>query len=476
MSLPPTPQEMLTPPDSHTSLSATLAQRIRLLLKQKQSKYSLRRFLSKLHFADLADVFHHELTPEQTQHCFSVLPPAQAALLLTSLEDRLALPLFKSLPLAKASRVIRDMPVDEAVDLLQQLDPDERRPILGGLPLDADTRQLHQLLIEAPDTAAGIMSTDYMACPVDKTVGEALQLVHHAEEKDFIYYCYLLDRDDKLVGVVSLKTLVITPDETPLNEVACFDMKTVYDSFDQELVATVFRKYYNLLAMPVVDRHDRLLGIITLDDILDVIDEESQDDLFKTSGIVMEDTATEQELIAGSVLPNVKARLPWLAITLVGQLSVAAIIAFYEPTVSQAVKAFSFLPLLCGLAGNTGTQSDTITVRGIALNHIRQGNLRQQLLREGRVGVLLGGIFSLVLGAASFALYHLWVLSALLMVYLLVAVTLSNCMGVFIAHTVKYRFNKDPAGIGGPMITTLSDVTLYLTYLLALMLLAKYVA
>jgi magnesium transporter len=253
-------------------------------------------------------------------------------------------------------------------------------------------------------------------------------------------------------------------------------MKTVYDSFDQELVATVFRKYYNLLAMPVVDRHDRLLGIITLDDILDVIDEESQDDLFKTSGIVMEDTATEQELIAGSVLPNVKARLPWLAITLVGQLSVAAIIAFYEPTVSQAVKAFSFLPLLCGLAGNTGTQSDTITVRGIALNHIRQGNLRQQLLREGRVGVLLGGIFSLVLGCASFALYHLWVLSALLMVYLLVAVTLSNCMGVFIAHTVKYRFNKDPAGIGGPMITTLSDVTLYLTYLLALMLLAKYVA
>lgn len=450
------------------STQETLSERLRVLLRQKQSKYSLRRFLMRLHFADLADVMQHNLSREEAIQCFQHLPPAQASQVLPSLEWDRKLDIIRSLTPVKASRLIHEMAVDEAVDLLQALETDERRRILGEMPVDADTQTLHQLLIEAPDTAAGIMSTDFIKVFVDATVGDALDLVLKAEEKDFIYYTYLVDRDNKLVGVVSMKTLVIHDNSTPLQDVACFDVKSVLESFDQELAANLFRKYYNLLAMPVVDNEDRLLGVITMDDIIDVIDEESQEDLFRTGGIVMDDAVEEHHIISRSVWHGVKARLPWLSITLVNQLLVASVIAFFDTTVSNAVKAFSFLPLLCGLAGNTGLQSDTITVRGIALNQVRPDNLLQQLCNEVRVSSVMALVFATSLGLISFLLYHHLLLSSLLFGYLLLSLTTSSAMGVVIATVLKYRFNKDPAGVGGPMITAIMDLSLYLLYLTTL--------
>lgn len=489
MTAPTTPPETtaLNPPPASQDVSAvtlapspnpapvaTLGERIRLLLRQKQNKYSLRRFLSRIHFADLADVMTTELSLDEAQQCFLVVPPSQAAQVVPSLDQTYALALLKAINHIRASRIIRHMPVDEAVDLLQAMTPEDRRTLLGEMPLDADTRSLHQLLIEAPDTAAGIMSTDLIKAPIDQTVGQALQLVHQAEEKDFIYYCYLIDREDRLVGVVSLKTLVIYPPETPLQEVASFELKSVLDSFDQELVANLFRKYYNLLAMPVVDSQDRLLGVITMDDIIDVIDEESQEDLYRASGIVLEDVEEERTLLAGPVWGSFKARVPWLCVTLVGQLFVAMIISTFSDTVSGLVKAFSFLPLLCGLAGNTGTQSDTITVRGIALEQIRPDNIWPQWRRELRVAWAIGGFFALIMGAVSLLQYHHWVLSALLMTYVMISISTSCTLGVWIPFVMKYRFNKDPAGIGGPFVTTLVDLTIYATYLAVLTALAKW--
>jgi magnesium transporter len=469
----------LTSPSSTLSANASspvdiLGERIRLLLRQKQNKYSLRRFLSRTHFADLAEVMVDQLSLDEAQQCFLVLPPAQAAQVLPSLDQPYCLALLKAMSHARASRIIRHMPVDESVDLLQAMGHEDRRLLLGEMPLDADTRSLHQLLIEAPDTAAGIMSTDLIKAPIDQSVGQALQLVHQAEEKDFIYYCYLVDRDDKLVGVVSLKTLVIYPPETPLQEVASFEIKSVLDSFDQELVANLFRKYYNLLAMPVVDSSDRLLGVITMDDIIDVIDEESQEDLYRASGIVLEDVEEERTLLAGPVWYSFKARVPWLCVTLVGQLFVATIIATFTDTVSGTVKAFSFLPLLCGLAGNTGTQSDTITVRGIALEQIRPDNVWQQWRRELRVALAIGGFFAMILGGVSFIQYHHGLLSALLMAYIILSVSTSCTLGIWIPYVMKYRFNKDPAGIGGPFVTTLVDLTIYATYLSVLTMLDRW--
>jgi magnesium transporter len=351
------------------TMSLQLGEKIRGLLVQR-NKFALRRLLARHNFADISDAMENVLTAEEAVFCFQYFAPQQASNVLISLDDERQVACLASLTASKAGKILRAMPADEAVDLLQKLPSDETRKILGSMPFDADTRTLHQLLLESPDTAAGIMSTDFVTIPVEGTVGEAISLVRKAEEKDFIYYIYLVDQNEKLIGVVSLKQLVVHTDDTPLNRIATFDIKSVLLSFDQALVANLFRKYYNLLAMPVVDANDIMQGIVTLDDILDVVDEETVEDMMQASGISIE-AVDERNLLSGPAYLAVKARLPWLSITMLGQLLNAGIVASFHQTVSSAVIAYSFVPLLSGLAGNMATQSDTISVRGLALSLIR---------------------------------------------------------------------------------------------------------
>jgi magnesium transporter len=435
----------------------------------------LRQFLVRLHFADLAEVLESYLSPEEAVGVFVFIAPAKAAEVLPGLSEALQQQCVLALPAAKASRLIRQMPADDAVDLLQSLLPEQRRNVLGELPLDADTRSLHQLLSEEPDTAAGLMSTEFVKLPADATVEQALHAIKQSDERTFVYYVYLIDREEKLVGVVSLKKLIMASQESLLNSVASFDMKTVLDTFDEELVVKVFRKYYNLLAMPVVDANDRLLGLVTLDDVVDVIEEQNQEERYKQSGIVLDEEADERNLLHGPVLDAVKARLPWLSVTVLGQLVTASIIGFFQPTVAKAVLAFSFLPLLCGLAGNIGTQSDTITVRGLALSVVREGNIRKRLWREVKVASLLGGVCSLVIGLASFALYRHPLLSGLLMGFVFFSACLSASLGMLLPYAISQKLKLDPAGVGGPFITTSMDLLMYTSYLGVLTVLLQYV-
>ena len=450
-----------------------LTSKIKDLLGRHQYRYSLRQFLAKIHFADLSEVLATTLNTEEVLHCIEAMAPKQSAEVLVSLPRELQRWVLVTLAPQKSSRIIRLMPADDAVDVLQELSSEECRAILGEMPVDADTHTIHQLLIEAPDTAAGIMSTHFFGLPVDTTVGDAMDRIRQAKENDFIYYVYLVDAEGRLVGVLSLKTLVICMEpKTPLQELAIFDVKQVLESYDQELVASVFRKYYNLLALPVVDLNEKLVGLITLDDVLDVIEEESQEDLYRSSGITLEDM-DERHLQSGNPLLAVKARLPWLAITLVGQLVVSSIMSMNQDTIRSETIAFTFLPLLCGLAGNMGTQSDTITVRAIALGLVSEGNVKAKILKELFVAWIIGSLFGFVLGTESFWRFHQWKLSLLLAVYCLVAVCSSAVLGLMIPYLIKQKLKWDPAGVGGPFITTTMDLSIYTSYLLLLGLLGK---
>ena len=450
----------------HETEEKPLDERIRQLLNLKQNKYTLRRFLGTLHFADLCEALDEPLTLDEAIACFTYMSPTQASRVLPGLHEERQKACLLAMSPSKASRILRQMANDDAVDVLQSLSADERRVILGEMPLDADTRTIHQLLIEAPDTAAGLMSTDFIRLPLTTTVGQAMHHIRQAEEKDFIYYLYLVDEEERLKAVVSLKKLLIhQQEETLLNHLATYDVKSVLDSFDQELVANLFRKYYNLLSVPVVDSADRLLGIITLDDVVDVIDEELQEDIYKSSGILLEEVSDERHLLSGPMLGAVKARLPWLSVTLVGQFFGAAIIAGFQGTVAQAVIAFSFLPLLSGLSGNVGAQSDTIAVRGLALEQLHPDNIRSVLWREFRVAAVMGLTFALAIGGTAFILYRHWQLSSLLFAFILIAVCTSALSGISVAYIIKTVFKKDPAGVGGPFITTGVDLILYGVYL-----------
>jgi magnesium transporter len=447
-------------------VAADLGDKIKRLLALG-NRGALRRLLARHNFADIAEVLDNGLSEEEAVTCFQFLNVGQAAQVLTSLTEERQKLCLSSLPAMMSSKILREMPADDAVDILQELDPSESSKILGEMPFDTETRTIHHLLMEEPDTAAGLMSPDFIQTSVEGTVGDALALIKRAEEKDFIYYCYLVDSEGKLVGVVSLKQLILVDESVPLQRIATFDVKSLLLTFDQELVANVFRKYYNLLAMPVVDQDEVLRGIITLDDIVDVIDEESSEDYYQASGITME-AIDEKHLLTGPMLGAVKARLPWLGVTLCGQFLAASIIAGYADTVRHAVIAISFMPLLTGLSGNMGTQSESISVRGLALGLITDASFRNLLWRELKVALTMGLTLAIGFSILSFIKYQHWELTLLLFIAITVNLCLAGSLGMLIPYTYRRVFKKDPAGVGGPFITTLMDILTFSTYLYVL--------
>lgn len=449
-----------------------LAEKIRRYLQIKNAS-ALRRLLARHNFADLAEVMESELSRDEAIATFQYLNVGQAGQVLASVNEDLQQACLSSLPSMMGSRILRTMPVDDAVDILQEMDTDDIKKLMEEMPFDTETRTLHHLLLEEPDTAGGIMSTDFIQVSIEATVGEAMALIRRAEEKDFIYYIYLVDGDDKLVGVTSLKRLLLYDDSVPLARIAEFDVKSLLSNYDQELAANVFRKYYNLLAMPVVDSDNVLRGIITVDDIIDVIEEETSEDIYRASGINLEEV-DERGLLIGPVLGAFKARFPWLSITMAGQFLGSTIIARFDETVAAAVVAISFMPMLTGLTGNMGTQTDTISVRGLSQGLITDDNIAEKLLRELKVASITGLSFGLLVGVLSWVLYQRWPLSLLLFCWITVSMCLSATLGMLVPYSVKRFFKVDPAGMGGPFITTFSDILTFLIYLSVVTMLLPY--
>ncbi len=441
---------------------AQLDEKIKRYLTTRNGS-ALRRLLTRHNFADIAEVLE-SLPPEDLVTCFQYLNIGQAAQVLTSLDQERQIACLSSLPTMMSSQILRFMPSDDAVDLLQELDTQQSQKILKEMPFDEETRTIHHLMMEEEDTAAGIMSADFLQVPVDATVGDAQEMLKQAEEKDFIYYIYLADVQEQLVGVVSLKQLILHPPETPLQKIAQFEPKYVLLTEDQELVVKQFRKYYNLLAIPVVDDRHVIQGIITLDDIIDIIDEESSEDIYLASGISLEQI-DEKNLLTGPMINAVKARMPWLMVTLVGQFLAAAVIASHSHTVATAVKTISFMPLLSGLSGNMGTQSETIAVRGLALNLITPENFKEKFVRELGVGLITGFSFAVGVAVLSFVQHRHWELSILLFCAVIFAVCLSAILGIALPYTYNALTKKDPAGVGGPLITTLLDILTFSVFL-----------
>lgn len=447
----------------HHVAPSTLHDKLKRAL-EKRNPAQLRRILNRTHFADVAEVMGQYLSNEEAVTCFQYLNMGQAAQVLLSLDDELQAHCLNTLPTLIGGKILRAMASDDAVDILQELEEADSQRLLEGMPLDEDTQAIQELLLEEPDTAAGLMTTDYIPASVDDTVGEALAKIRQADDKDFIYYVFITDDDDKLLGVVSLKQLVRCPDDMPVYRIMNADVKSVLIHYDDAFVANLFRKYDNLLAMPVIDTQNTLRGIITVDDVIEVIEEEGSEELYRASGINIEDL-DEKNLLTGPFWNAFKARFPWLCITVFAQLFASFIIAKYETTVQAMVIAVSFMPLLTGLAGNMGTQTDTITVRGLAMGLITPRNIWDKLRREWMVALTLGISFATVIGFFSYISYNDMALTTLLTVWVFGSLLLSSTVGMMIPYLYSQMFKQDPAGVGGPLITTITDLLTFSIYL-----------
>ncbi|WP_261132617.1 magnesium transporter [Bacillus sp. Marseille-Q3570] len=355
-----------------------------------------------------------------------------------------------------AAKMLGDMYADDAVDVLNDLEAEQLASYLTIMDNEA-AQEIKELLHYEEKTAGSIMTTEFVAIRANQTVTQAMEILRkEAPDAETIYYVFVVDENKKLVGVISLRDLIIAEENTLVNEVMNERVVAISVGEDQEEAARMM-KDYDFLALPVVDFQNHLLGIITVDDIVDVIDEEASEDYSKLAAVSDMDSADRSPMQAA------KRRLPWLIILLFLGTITASLIGQFEETLNQVAILAVFIPLIAGMAGNTGTQALAVAVRGIATGDTDKQDVRSLILREAGTGLITGASCGVVI---TFIVYlwqdsiYLGLLVGASILLTLIVATLAGALIPLLMHKMKI----DPAVASGPFITTINDIISVLIY------------
>ncbi|MFS0688434.1 magnesium transporter [Sporosarcina sp. 179-K 8C2 HS] len=356
-----------------------------------------------------------------------------------------------------AADMISHMFVDNAVDVLKELDKAQIASYLTLMNKEA-AAQIKSLLHYEEYTAGSIMTTEYVSIPQYSTVRSAMTILRNeAPSAETIYYVFVVDEDNRLTGVVSLRDLIITDEDTLIQSIMNERVVSVLVSDDQEDVARTTQDY-NLLAVPVVDFQQHMLGIITVDDIIDVLDEEASDDYSKLAAVSNMDSFDKTSLSAA------KKRIPWLIILLMLGMLTANLVDLFTDTISQVALLAAFIPLISGTAGNSGTQALAVAVRGIATRDVEDESKFRLLLREAGTGLITGLICAIFVVGLIFIWKHEFIIALLVGAAIFISIFVATISGSFIP-LFMHRMKIDPAVASGPFITTLNDVISIIIYL-----------
>lgn len=403
--------------------------------------------------------FYEKAELETRQKLYEYLSPKEMADIFEAIEldDDEYENLFKEMNSMYAADLLSFMYRDDAVDVLNNLNKNQVASYLTIMPKDS-AREIKDLLHYEEYTAGSIMTTEFVAIPKNSTVRSAMNILRNAAPNaETIYYVFVIDEAKRLAGIVTLRDLIIAEEDTLIESIMNERVVSVSVGEDQEEVARMI-KDYDFLAMPVVDFQDHLLGIITVDDIIDVLDEEASDDYSKLAAVSDMDNFDRGPFSAA------KKRLPWLILlTFLGMLT-ANLMGMFESTLDQVALLAVFIPLIAGMAGNSGTQALAVAVRGIATGDIEEESKMKLLFREAGTGLITG----LVCGVVVVGLVYFW--KGELLIGLLVGTAVAGSIfvatlaGSFIPLLI-HRLNIDPAVASGPFITTLNDIISILIYL-----------
>ncbi|MEW5762718.1 MAG: magnesium transporter [Bacillota bacterium] len=424
---------------------------LRALLAEAEVQ-KLKEYLAEVHYADLAEVLP-ELNLVQQIRIVRALEPRKAAEVLFELDRRQVQLLLEGLGPQRSALILREMPADDAADLLSEL---PSSVVEGYLKLmgAAEAEDVQELLGYEADTAGGIMTTEFVAIHEEATVEETIEAVRKAAgEAETIYYLYVVDAQNRLVGVVSLRELILARPGARIGEVMQTNVVSVNVGTDQEDVARIVAKY-DFLAIPVVDHHNTLLGIVTVDDVLDVVAEESTEDFLRVSANIEEEEALDPHL---NVWRRAARRLPWLVALLLGELIAGNVIQRFSDTLQTMYVLAFFMTAMAGGPGNAATQSLALVVRGLATREYGPRDFLRVVWREAQAGIVVGLVSGIVLAAAAF----LWQQSALIGLVVGLALAVNIAVATTIGSLVPimvYRLGADPALASGPFITTLMDV------------------
>lgn len=422
-------------------------------LNRRNAVDHLQKLILKTHPADLAWVFRY-LAPEERQNVFNVL--AQTDLvgeLLSELDESIMLEVVEVLTPQFMVSVVKEMASDDAADMLEAL-PDAMAGEIRRMMERGDREEMDELLQYHPQTAGGLMSPDFMALDEEMSVGDAIaRIQERSEEKEMSFYLYILHGDDrKLNGVLSLRELLMHPPYRLLKNIMNPKVIAVATDTDQEEVAHIASQY-NFLAVPVVDPSYRLVGIVTVDDIIDVIREEATEDFLQMAG-----AGKDREILLKSTFDNAMTRAPWLFASWLGGIMAMLIINHFQGVLQQVLALASFIPIIAGMGGNIATQASTIVVRGIATGRVNMQELGKLILKEMRVGVLLGAIYGVLLGALSWVGYATPArLGIVVGLSILFVMTLASTVGTVVPLVLR-RLDIDAAIATGPFVTTSIDI------------------
>lgn len=420
-----------------------------------ESTVQLQEELNSYHVADLADIFQ-QMKPEERLQCFKLLDLEKAADLMEYLSPQLQVELLSDIDEEAASKIITKLPHDAAADVLGDMEEDESETYLDKLP-HKFSAEVRELLTYNEDTAGGIMNPTVLKVNSDMTVLDVLNYIRIKAEQDNmeLYYVYVTDKQNHLLGVVSLRGLLTSPINKKIEDIMISDIVKLHVDDYQDYIADVFMKYqYN--ALPVVDLYNRLKGMITWDDVQDIVEEETTETIYQSSGISTE-LVDEDEILSGNIFNAIKARTPWLFITLIGEFIAVNVAHHFDSTLSALPIIAIFMPLLAGLGGNIGTQSITLMVRGLSTGQVTLSSAMYHIMREMLIGLVIGLFFGTITTLVTWGWQHNVELGVVVGIAMIINMTMATIIGTFTPFALK-TVNIDPAVASGPVIATTIDV------------------
>jgi len=416
--------------------SKILIDSIRRLLRRNATTH-LRKMVNKTHAADLSIVFRSLSIPDQQQLLDLIDDLEQKGILFSELDEDTFLNLSDVLEIDEIVEILEHMPTDDVADLLGQL-PDEKSDTILAKMKD--------------DTAGGIMVTDYIALREETTAKEAIESLQKEHlDVEMPFYLYAIDEYGKLVGVSSLRQLVVVKPDTPLKDFMTTDVFSVQPSMDQEEVAKIVARY-DILAVPVVNETNQLVGIITVDDVIDIIREEATEDILKMAGVGGEEFIETQ-----SVARSTRIRLPWLLASCIGGIIAFYIINHFEGSLAKLAYLAAFIPIIMGMGGNIGTQTSTIVVRGLATGRLNKGDTWSVVFKELSIGFILGAVYGILIGSVAQLQYNTFKVALSVGLAVVSSMSIAALVGSLVPMGFA-RINVDPAVATGPFVTTAIDI------------------
>lgn len=412
-------------------------------------------FVSDLHPRDLADVIEL-LSPEHRVALIQALGPAFDYEVLSEIDESVRDQLSEALPNDLLARAVTELDTDDAAYLIENLEEADREEILAQLP--KGERAVLERQLEYPEDSAGrLMQSDFVAVAPYWTIG---QVIAHARETDDLpdqfHEIFVVDPAFRVLGSVDLSRLLRTKREVPISEIMETDLDVVLATADQEEVAREFERY-SLVSAPVVDENNKLVGVITIDDIVEVIQDEADEDMRALGGV-------GDESLGGSVAETARSRVPWLMVNLLTAMLGSFVIKMFDATIEQMVALAVLMPVVASMGGNAGTQTMTVTVRALATNKLGAANARRVISREALVGLINGFVLSTIMATVVFFWFGSGRLGAVIGAAMVVNLLAAALAGILIPLTLD-RLKLDPAPASGVFVTMVTDVVGFFAFL-----------